>query len=34
MVALLLVLLLPAFYASYRYAYRSPAVWRAEERAQ
>jgi len=32
MVAVLLVLVLPAFYASYRYAYRSPQLWRAEER--
>jgi hypothetical protein len=32
MIAVLLVLVLPAFYASYRYAYRSPQLWRAEER--
>jgi len=27
-VAALLVLVVPAFYASFRYAYRSPEVWR------
>lgn len=32
-VAALLALLAPAFYAAYRYAYRSPQVWRAGERA-
>ena len=31
LVILLLPLVLPAFYAAYRYAYRSPQVWRAEE---
>ena len=31
MVMLLLPLVLPAFYAAYRYAYRSPQLWRAEE---
>ena len=28
---MLLPLVLPAFYAAYRYAYRSPQLWRAEE---
>ena len=31
MVIVLLPLVLPAFYAAYRYAYRSPQVWRAGE---
>jgi hypothetical protein len=31
MVLFLLVLVVPAFYASYRYAYRSPDLWRARE---
>ncbi len=30
-VIMLLPLVLPAFYATYRYAYRSPQLWRAEE---
>jgi hypothetical protein len=33
MVIMLLPLVLPAFYAAYRYAYRSPQLWRAEEPA-
>jgi hypothetical protein len=32
-VAVLLALVAPAFYAAYRYAYRSPQVWRAGDRA-
>lgn len=32
-VLVLLPLVLPAFYATYRYAYRSPQVWRAKETA-
>lgn len=33
MVIMLLPLVLPAFYATYRYAYRSPQLWRAKEPA-
>ena len=30
-VAVLLPMVVPAFYAAYRYAYRSPQLWRAQE---
>ena len=33
LLAALLPLVAPAFFAAYRYAYRSPQIWRAEEHA-